>query len=314
MGGHHVRCAQQARGIELVGTADIEQSRARTLPAGVPFTTDVDALLEDCDALVLAVPADRHEELGLKAFAAGCHVLVEKPLAPSVAGCHRLGEAAATHKRVLGVGHVERQNGALIGVRERIRSPRFVEGHRLAGYDPRGSEVDVILDLMIHDIDLVLAMFGVVPSRVDAVGVPVVGERIDIANARLEFPEGGLANLTASRVSREPIRKFRIFQSEAYFSLDLQEQTAEILRRDEGQQPFGVRLEKVERPAGHNPLVRELEEFAAAVRGEASDLVTTEEGTRAVACAELVRDAIERRRAQWDGDVPGSRSSCRARR
>jgi predicted dehydrogenase len=310
MGGHHVRCARQARGIELVGAADIDPARAQSLPAGVPFTTDVDALLADSEAIVLAVPADRHEELGLKALAAGCHLLIEKPLAPSVSACRRLSDAASTYARVVGVGHVERQNGALLGVRGRIRSPRFVEGHRLAGYDPRGSEVDVILDLMIHDIDLVLAMFGVSPQRVDAVGVAVVGERIDIANARLEFPNGGLANLTASRVSREPLRKFRVFQSEAYFSLDLQQQTGEIFRRDAEQQPFGVRLERVERAEGHNPLVRELEEFAAAVRGDTSDLVTTEEGTQAVACAELVREAIERRREQWTAEVPELRSSC----
>jgi predicted dehydrogenase len=310
MGGHHVRCAQLAAGITLVGAGDIDPSRARTLPADVPFTTDLDALLDECQALVLAVPADRHEELGLKALAAGRHLLVEKPLAPSVEACERLAAAAAAQGRVIGVGHVERHNGALVAVRDRFRAARFVEAHRLAGYDPRGSEVDVVLDLMIHDIDLVLDVFGAAPTRVDAVGVAVVGERVDIANARFEFPNGGLANLTASRVSREPVRKLRLFQQEAYFSLDLQRQCGEILRRDEAQVPFGVTLEKLATPAEHNPLVRELEHFAAAVRGESSDLVSAQAGTQAVACAALVRAAIESRRELWGTDVAGVRSSC----
>ncbi|MCA9753342.1 MAG: Gfo/Idh/MocA family oxidoreductase [Gemmatimonadetes bacterium] len=296
MGRHHVRCASLAAGVELVGAHDVDAARASSTDAR--FFSELDALLADCEALVLAVPTDRHGEVARRALDAGCHLLVEKPLAAGVAECAAMRDAARSAGRVLAVGHVERWNGAWRPVSERLVEPRFVEGHRLAAFDPRGTEVDVVMDLMIHDLDLLLAMFGAEPTRVEAVGVAVLTDRVDIASARLEFPGGGLANLTASRVSREPVRKLRIFQQDAYFSLDLATGSAEIFARD-ASSPFGVTRQNTEPPAGHNPLVRELEEFAKAVRGRPNESIDPDDATRAVALAERVLGSIAERRSIW---------------
>jgi predicted dehydrogenase len=298
MGRHHVRCAREARGVRLAAVSDVDPGQAKDVPDGVPFTTDVDELLDRCEAVVLAVPTDGHEELACRILGAGRHLLVEKPFAANVAACRRIEAAAQAAGRVVGVGHVERLNGAYTSVQGRIREPRFVEGHRLAAYDPRGTEVDVVLDLMIHDLDLVLDVFGADPVRVEAVGVPVLTDRVDIANARLEFPGGALVNLTASRASREPVRKLRFFQHEAYLSLDLGKQVAEVFTKDPAS-PLGVSRVTTREPDGHNPLVRELEAFADAIRGERSPLVGPEEATRAVALAERIRQSIDERRSSW---------------
>jgi predicted dehydrogenase len=196
-------------------------------------------------------------------------------------------------------------NGAYRRVRERIRTPRFIEGHRLAGFDPRGTDVDVVLDLMIHDLDLVLDLHRCEPVRVDAVGVSVLTDRIDIANARLEFPGGELVNLTASRVSREPVRKLRIFQEDAYLSLDLQKQRVEIFGRS-GAGPMGIHHERVDAPDGHNPLVEELQGFAAAIRGEESAIATAEDGRRAVVLAARIRESMERRATRFAESAGGA--------
>jgi predicted dehydrogenase len=173
-----------------------------------------------------------------------------------------------------------------------------VEAHRLAGFDPRGTEVDVVLDLMIHDLDLALAVFGSEPDQVEGVGVAVLTDRVDIAHARLEFPGGGVANLTASRVSREPVRKIRLFQQDSYFSLDLGAGTVEEFTRDP-EAALGVSRTAHAAPEGHNPLVRELEEFARAVRGESNGSIDGPGGRRAVAVAERVLQSIAERRATW---------------
>jgi predicted dehydrogenase len=199
---------------------------------------------------------------------------------------------------------VERLNGAVLAVRERLDSPRFVEGHRLAAFDPRGTEVDVVLDLMIHDLDLILHLFGVEPTRVEAVGVAVFTDRVDIANARLEFPGGELVNLTASRASREPVRKLRLFQEDAYLSLDLNGQRAEIFARDAAN-AIGIAHETRLAPEGHNPLVAEIDGFASAIRGQASPVATAEEGRRAVALATRIRQSIDARRNVWAAGVGG---------
>ncbi len=304
MGRHHVRCAGLAPGVHLAAVGDRDPAQERNLPDGVPFFADVDNLLDRCDAVVLAVPTDRHAELGSHILKSGRHLLVEKPLATTVEECERLAALSESSGRVLRVGHVERWNGAVLSVRGVLDAPRFVEGHRLAAFDPRGTEVDVVLDLMIHDLDLVLHLFGEEPTRVEAVGVAVFTDRVDIANARLEFPGGALVNLTASRASREPVRKLRMFQEDAYLSLDLAAQKSEIFARN-GSSPLGI-LHDVRSPAdGHNPLVKELEGFAAAVRGEPSAGATAEEGRRAVALAGRIRDSIDARRTVWAGEAGG---------
>jgi predicted dehydrogenase len=306
MGRHHVRCVRAARGLELAAMMDRDPEKLRDLPEGVCATTDLKEFLERCDAVVLCAPSDQHEDLGLACMAERKHVLVEKPLAPTLAACRRLEEEAARAGVVLGVGHVERMNAAVLAVEGLAKSVRFFEADRIAAFDPRGTEVDVILDLMIHDLDLILHWTGEDPERVDAVGVAVASERIDIASARLEFRQGAVANLTASRVSRTPARKLRLFQKDLYCSLDLGTQSAEIIRKsteiiskDETKLPFAVSVEKKEAPPEHNPLVRELEEFAAAVRGEASQIVSAAQASRAVGVAQEITRQIESRVALW---------------
>ena len=300
MGAHHLRCLQAAEGLELVGAADLDEARGAGVPDGAMFTTDPDELIDACEAIVLAVPTDRHVAVGSDVLRAGRHLLVEKPLASTAAEGVALRDAAVEAGVVLGVGHVERFNGAYQRVAERVKRPRFVEGHRLAGFDPRGTEVDVVLDLMIHDLDLILDLFGEEPVRVEAVGVAVLTDRVDIANARLEFADGALVNLTASRVSREPIRKLRFFQDDAYLSLDLGAQEAEIFERSPGTLPWGVSREKIAAPKGHNPLIRELEEFAAAARGAPTRMPTVDEGIRAIGLAERVLASVSERGARWE--------------
>jgi predicted dehydrogenase len=299
MGQHHVRCARRARGVELVATTDSDPAAASQLEDPATFVADFDEFLERCDAVVLAIPTNRHVDVGVRILEADRHLLVEKPLARTTDECNALVRVATERNRVLCVGHVERLNGAYRAVAGKIRAPRFAEGHRLAAFDPRGTEVDVVLDLMIHDLDLILDVFQAEPIRVDAVGVAVLTDRIDIANVRLEFPNGSLANLTASRVSRTAVRKLRLFQEDAYLSLDFQTQTAEIYSRDPNAKPWGVSRESIDADEEHNPLVAEHEQFVAAIRGEASTLPSANDGVRAVRLAERVRESIEERRAQW---------------
>lgn len=295
MGRHHVRCLATIEGAILAGVMDSDPARSAVAPPEIPFTTELERLFDSCDAVVVAAPSDRHEEIGLACFNAGKHALIEKPLAPTAAQCRRLDEASRRAGLVLAVGHVERWNAAILAIDGRVHAPRFLESDRLAGFDPRGTEVDVVLDLMVHDLDLVLRFVGEEPERVDAVGVAIASDRVDLANARLSFPSGAVANLAASRVSRAPIRKLRVFQSETYFSLDLGAGSAEILRRDATAIPFGVVEEKVSAPEGHNPLVRELQAFAAAVRKEPARLASAAEATRVVETAERILVSIEER-------------------
>lgn len=299
MGRHHVNCAQAARGVELTVVSDVNPAQGADAP--VEFTPDVDEMLGRCDAVILAVPTDRHEELGKRILAAGKHLLVEKPLAATVAACRTLTESAGRSGVTLCVGHVERYNGAWLELAPRVSEPRFLEANRLAAFNPRGTEVDVVLDLMIHDIDLVLRAMGETPVAVDGIGVAVLTERVDIAHARLEFSGGRLANLTASRVSREPVRKLRIFQDDAYFSADFQAQELESAHKD-ASALGGIRLGKSQASAEHNPLVREIEEFARAVRQEpGAEIIDGDAGERAVAVAAEILESIARRRGAWAG-------------
>jgi predicted dehydrogenase len=299
MGRHHVRCVRAARGLELSAMMDRDPGKLRDLPEGVAATTDLDQFLDQCDAVILAAPSDQHLDLGLACLAKQKHLLVEKPLAPTLSACRRLRDEATRAGVVLGVGHVERMNAAVLAVKGLAKGVRFFEADRIAAFDPRGTEVDVIMDLMIHDLDLILHWTGEEPLRIDAVGVAVASERIDIASARIEFPHFAVANLTASRVSRTPSRKLRLFQKDLYCSLDLGTQSAEIVRKDETKLPFAVAVEKKEAAPEHNPLVCELEEFAAAVRGEASQLVSADEAARAVGVAETIVAQIQARTAAW---------------
>jgi predicted dehydrogenase len=237
MGGHHARKvrdrAEREGDVALAGICDsnLERARAMGRELGVPAVAAHAELFAAADAAIVAVSAVAHYEVARRALEAGLDVLVEKPIAATLPEADALVELAASRARVLQVGHQEWFNAALRVVREQIDRPRFAEIHRLGPFPERGTDVDVVRDLMIHDIEILQQLLGEEPERVDAVGVEVLTDHADIANARLSFPGACVANLTASRVSATPMRKFRLFQRDAYFSIDFLAQKAMLFRR-----------------------------------------------------------------------------------
>jgi predicted dehydrogenase len=219
--------------MRLAGIVDIDAARAEALgrELGAPAATEADAVLGGADAAIVAVPTSAHFPVVRHALEAGADVLVEKPIAATLEEAEALLDAAKRGGRVLRVGHLEWYNAALRAMAPRVRRPRFVEAHRMGPYPGRATDVDIVRDLMIHDIDVVQRLIGEEPSVVEGIGVPVLSNEVDIANARLRFPGGCVANFTASRVSPTPMRKVRFFQADGYFSIDFLARSAVILRR-----------------------------------------------------------------------------------
>jgi predicted dehydrogenase len=219
--------------VRFAGIADVDPERAAGAGRlhGVRAETDFRALLPEADAAVVAVPTVRHFAVVQEALAAGLDVLVEKPIAANLAEAEKLLAEAAHGGRVLQVGHLEWFNAAVQKIRADIHSPRFVEAHRMGPFPGRATDVDVVRDLMIHDLDVVQRLLGEEPESVDAIGVPVLSAEVDIASARIHYPGGCVANFTASRVSPTPVRKLRFFQPDGYFSIDFIEQSVVIARR-----------------------------------------------------------------------------------
>jgi len=284
LGRHHVRILSSLEGAELVGAFD---QNAETLAAvcaehgAKPFNS-LDALAAEVEAMVVAVPTVSHCEIGSTLLERGLDILVEKPLAPSLGEADALIAAGADH--VVAVGHVEYFNPAVSALREHVSSPRFLEVERLASFTPRSLDVDVILDLMIHDLQIVQALDSSPIVEVRATGIDVLSSRVDIANARLEFASGTTANLTASRVSAEKVRKLRVFQHRRYYSLDYQAQEIKGYRLEEdGSQRHIVPDDLMVEPA--EPLRRELAGFVATCRGEGGEIVDAVSARRALATA-----------------------------
>jgi predicted dehydrogenase len=294
LGRHHARIYSEMADVRLVGVADLVESRAAEIAAahGGEALTDFTALLERVDAVSVAVPTERHVEVGVRCLDAGVHVLVEKPIAPSVEGADRLIDAATRNDRVLQVGHVERFNPVVQAASTVATRPQFFEVHRLNTFSLRGLDVDVVLDLMIHDIDIILSLVDAPVSEVRAVGIPVLSSRADIANVRIEFSDGCVANLTASRVSTERVRKLRFFQPHDYLSLDYETQEGVLLSLE------GGRIHSVKLDPGRRiePLRAQLESFLASVRGDHPPLVSGPDGRRALEIALRVNDEIEAHR------------------
>jgi predicted dehydrogenase len=219
--------------VALVGVcdADSERGKAVALEFGTSFRPDTRALLREVDAVSIAVPTIAHFRVAMDAIRAGVHVLLEKPIAATIREGRALVREAAARRLVFQIGHLERFNPAVLSAASVLKEPRFVECHRLGMFGGRGADVDVVLDLMIHDIDLILSFVRSPVARMHAVGVPVISPNIDIANARLSFANGCVANVTASRVSVRKQRKIRIFQEDAYVSMDFVEQNIQIYRR-----------------------------------------------------------------------------------
>jgi len=301
LGAEHARLLAQSDAFELEGVHDRSSGRAKEVADGlsVPAFTDAETLLERVEAVVVAVPTVAHYEAAAAAIRAGCHVLVEKPLTTSLAEADEILALAEDKGVVLGVGHVERFNGILLAADPWLDRPRFIESLRMAPFQPRGSDTTVILDLMIHDIDLVLTLTEAPLADVRAVGVPVISPRIDLANARLSFEDGTVANITASRVALKALRKLRLFQRSGYFSLDLAAETGHhYRRRDPGTVTAitGVEalVEHVPLEAhGGEPLARELEAFADAIAGRPSRLVSGRAGREALEVAIRITGEIE---------------------
>ncbi len=219
--------------VDFVGVSDASTARGKAISAefSVPFFEDYRKLIESVDAVSIAVPTTAHYRVAMDAMKAGVHVLLEKPIAATVREARALVREAAKRNLVFQIGHLERFNPAVVSAASVLTEPRFIECHRLGPFGGRGTDVDVVLDLMIHDIDLILSFVRSPVTRIHAVGVPVISPNIDIANARLTFANGCVANITASRVSARKQRKIRIFQSDAYLSMDFVENTIQIFRR-----------------------------------------------------------------------------------
>jgi predicted dehydrogenase len=293
LGQHHARIYAQLPGARLLGVHDLDGARARQVADrhGVPVFESLADLLSAVDAVSVAVPTIDHHRVARPLLDAGKHVLVEKPLASTLSEADDLIQAAAESRALFQVGHVERFNPAFGLLRSAAKAPRFIEVHRLSTLSTRSLDIDVVLDLMIHDLDLVLALDSSEPVQVDAVGVPVLTSRVDIANARLRFASGLIANLTASRVSTERVRKFRVFAPRTYVSADLAAREAQVYRLEgEGEQPE-IRIEQVSAPE-QEPLQLELAAFLEAVREGSNPAVSGADGRRALALALCVLDRI----------------------
>lgn len=310
-GEKHARVYAAIPEAQLAGVYDRDAGRAREAAKqyGARAFDSPEALLRECEAVSVATPTVAHRDAAEQALAAGCHVLVEKPMAVTVAECDAMIAAAERAGRVLQVGQVERFNPALLAARPFLQEPKFIEGHRMAAFQPRSLDIDVVGDLMIHDIDAVLHLTGRTPAQVSAVGVAVLSSTEDIANARLEFEDGCVANLTASRVSVERLRRLRFFQGNAYVSVDLFEKSGEaFVIKDPGSfrpghvNPLallaGIQRTKLDVPAGE-PLTLELRAFVRSLRGDGEGAASARAGRDALRVAEDVREAMRRRALQW---------------
>jgi predicted dehydrogenase len=321
LGFHHTRILRDVPGAQLVGFHDAKPARAAQVSAelGVRSFATLESLLDEVDAVSVVVPTPAHFTVASPALERGLHVLIEKPIATTLQEADALLAIAKRTGAKIQTGHVERFNRAVRAALPYVEGPRFIESNRLAPFNPRGSDVAVVLDLMIHDIDLVRTFVGGGVSAVSAVGVPVLTPFVDIANARITFDAGAVANITASRVSRDRMRKLRIFQQSGYLSLDLAAGTGEFyrLRKDvdllalvrdaQGAQALETFVERVplDAPEGE-PLRLELEAFVQAVNGDAPVSVTGEDGREALAVAlTIVRD-IERTFPSLSGRVPAA--------
>ena len=296
LGRHHARILAALPGVDLVGIVDINEARAREIGALVnaQWFSSAGEVLGHVDAVTVAVPTESHLSVALPFLQRGIGVLVEKPLARNTHEAQKMIDAAAASGAVFGVGHTERYNPAVAAVRPLLDHPRFIEVHRLGTFPDRSLDIDVVFDLMIHDLDVVLS---IVPSEVlavEAVGVAVLTRKPDIANARLKFASGCIANITASRISKDRVRKIRVFQRDSYLSVDYAAQEVERWRlvTGNGGMPAidGGKLQITH----EEPLKRELDDFVSAVRDKRAPGVTGVDALRAITLAERITQEISR--------------------
>lgn len=297
-GRYHAEKYAALAGAELVAVVDCALERAQELGAalGALALADPAELAGRVEAASVVVPTRGHFAVARRLLEAGLHVLLEKPIAASLEEADTLIALAQAQGVMLQIGHLERFNAALLALADVLEVPLFIESHRLAPFKPRGTDVDVVLDLMIHDIDLIQQLIGRPLASIDAVGVPVLSAEDDIANARLRFEGGCVVNVTASRVSLKSERKMRLFQRDAYVSIDFQAGEATIARKGAGEMFPGVpdvRLER-RRFEANDPLSLEIEAFLAAVRGERAVAVSGADGRLALESALRITRALQR--------------------
>jgi predicted dehydrogenase len=293
LGRWHAQKYTMLEGVELHAVADIDVQRAHEVAAqhGVLAVADFGDLLSEVDLVSIVVPTESHYEVAQACLEAGAHVLLEKPITSTLEQADQLIALADRNALVLGVGHLERFNPAFVDLSGMLDRPFFIEAERLGGFKGRGTDVDVVLDLMIHDIDLVLAMMRAKVTSVSACGFQVLTDLVDIANARIEFEDGAVADLSASRVSRSPVRKLRVFGTNFYASADLNVPELRVERKP-GPDGGDSNARSYD---GADALLREIEGFVGAVRGIGGRVVSGREGRSALALALEINHAIRSR-------------------
>jgi len=292
LGQFHVEKYANLPEVELVGVMDIRTERAREIAHRyqcIAFSS-LEDLLKEVEAVSIVVPTNAHYEIASICLKEGKHVLLEKPMAESLTQADTLIAIAKEKGVIFQVGHLERFNPAVVALFDLLDKPLFIESHRLGLSLKRGTEVDVILDLMIHDLDIILNIVKSKVIEIRAVGVPVVSRNIDIANVRLEFESGCIANLTASRISIKGVRKIRFFQKDAYFSLDYAKRELVIIRRG-----INVPFSKKHLHFGGDPLKEEVKSFVQSVKNNKPPLVSGEDGRKALALALEINSCIKKR-------------------
>ncbi len=290
-GRNHVRVLHESAKAQLAGVVDIIPDHASAAAAqfGCAIFTSHTDLIGKVDAAIVAVPTSSHAAVGCELMEAGIDVLVEKPIAPDRESAERLIDTAERYGRILMIGHLERFNPGVMALKKIVTHPLFFEVHRLSLFSPRSLDIDVVLDLMIHDLDIVLDMVGQAPEEIRAAGIRVLSEKVDIANVRLAFPTGCIANLTASRVSTERVRKLRLFQPSQYISLDYSRQEGAVFAV-QGDQKIDFQMLAVEK---NEPLKVEVEHFLDCVATRRTPLVSGKDGLRALDAALAILAKIE---------------------
>lgn len=314
LGKIHIKLLKEIPTVELVGFYDPSDANATQVVAqyGVPRFQNMHKLIDACDAIDIVTPTVSHYECARAAIKKAKHIFIEKPLANTVHEAKSLVALAHEAHIKAQVGHVERFNPAFLAVRDQHMAPMFIESHRLSTFNPRGTDVSVVLDLMIHDIDIVLHLVRSNVKKVSASGVKVISNQPDIANARLEFDNGCVANLTASRISMKKMRKMRLFQRDSYVSIDFAENVTEILTLSDANPDsdaltieintgdvFSKKAVKLERPEvlPVNAIKMELEMFAASIINDSETPVTIEDGFRALQVAHMILQKVEKNAA-----------------
>ncbi len=304
LGKIHLKLLNQSEKYELIGFYDADKENARKVSEefGYRAYDNLDDLIADADMVDVVTPTLSHFEVAKKVISAGKHLFIEKPITNTYAEAEELIALAEKHQVKGQVGHVERFNPAFQSVTDRIENPMFIEAHRLAEFNPRGTDVPVVLDLMIHDIDVILSVVKSEVKKINASGVSVISDTPDIANARIEFKNGCVANLTASRISMKNMRKSRFFQRDAYISVDFLEKVSEVVKmKDAPEEPddFAMILQNAEgvkkqiyfdnpSVSANNAILDELETFADAIENDQEPVVTLLQGAKALKVANQV--------------------------